>query len=42
MTGRGAAMGMLFTASTVALALALQGNRLLTTELGLVSAAAVT
>ncbi len=35
------AMGMLFTASTVALALALQGNSILTTQLGLVSAAAV-
>ncbi len=35
------AMGMLFAASTVALALALQGNRLLSAELGLVSAAAV-
>ena len=35
------AMGMLFTASTVALGLALQGNRILTTELSLVSAAAV-
>lgn len=35
------AMGVLFTASTVALALALQGNRLLTPELGLVSAVAV-
>lgn len=35
------AMGMLFTASTIALALALQGNSLLTTELGLVSTAAV-
>ena len=35
------AMGMLFTASTVALALALQGNSILTTQLSLVSAAAV-
>ncbi len=35
------AMGILFTASTIALALALQGNSLLTTQLGLVSAAAV-
>lgn len=35
------AMGMLFTASTVALALALQGNSILTTELSVVSAAAV-
>ncbi len=35
------AMGMLFIASTVALALALQGNGLLTTRLSLVSAAAV-
>ena len=35
------AMGMLFTASTVALALALQGNGMLTTQLSLVSAAAV-
>jgi len=35
------AMGMLFTVSTVALALALHGNRLLSAELGLVSAAAV-
>ena len=35
------AMGMLFTASTVALALALRGNGLLTAQLGLVSAAAV-
>ena len=35
------AMGMLFTASTVALAFALQGNRLLSVELGFVSAAAV-
>jgi len=35
------AMGMLFTASTVALALALQGNTLLTTQLSIVSAAAV-
>ena len=35
------AMGMLFTASTVALALALQGNSLFTAQLGLVSAAAV-
>ena len=33
------AMGMLFTASTVALAMALQGNSLLTTELGMVSGA---
>ena len=35
------AMGMLFTASTVALALALKGNHLLTLELGLISGAAV-
>ncbi len=35
------AMGMLFTASTVALALALQSNNLLTTQLSLVSGAAV-
>lgn len=35
------AMGVLFTASTVALAFALQGNSLLTHKLGLVSAAAV-
>ncbi|MGI9301171.1 MAG: sulfite exporter TauE/SafE family protein [Gammaproteobacteria bacterium] len=35
------AMGMLFTVSTVALALALQGNSLLTIQLSLVSAAAV-
>ncbi len=35
------AMGVLFTASTVALAVALQGNSLLTPQLGLVSAAAV-
>lgn len=35
------AMGMLFTVSTVALALALQGNSLLTPELSVVSAAAV-
>ena len=35
------AMGMLFTASTVALALALQGNGILTTELSRVSAAAL-
>lgn len=35
------AMGMLFTASTVALALALEGNDLLTTQLSLVSATAV-
>lgn len=35
------AMGILFTASTVALALALHGNSLLTTRLGLVSAVAV-
>ena len=35
------AMGMLFTVSTLALALALQNNSLLTTQLGLVSAAAV-
>ena len=35
------AMGILFTASTVALALALQGNSILTTQLSLVSAAAV-
>jgi len=34
-------MGMLFTASTLALALALQGNDLLTIELGALSAAAV-
>jgi uncharacterized membrane protein YfcA len=33
------AMGMLFTASTLALAVALQGNHLLTTELGILSAA---
>ena len=35
------AMGMLFTVSTVALAIALQGNRFLTAELGALSAAAV-
>lgn len=35
------AMGLLFTASTIALALALQGNSLLTIQLSLVSAAAV-
>lgn len=35
------AMGMLFTASTIALALALQGNGILTSQFGLVSAAAV-
>jgi uncharacterized membrane protein YfcA len=35
------AMGMLFTASTAALAFSLKGNGLLTAELGLVSAAAV-
>ncbi len=35
------AMGVLFTASTVALALALHGNSLLTQKLGLVSVAAV-
>ncbi|MBE0620293.1 MAG: sulfite exporter TauE/SafE family protein [Burkholderiales bacterium] len=35
------AMGMLFTASTVALAVALHGNSLLTTQLSLVSLAAV-
>jgi len=35
------AMGMLFTAATVALGLALAGNRLLTADLGLVSLAAV-
>lgn len=35
------AMGMLFIASTVALALALQGNSLLTTQLSLVSVSAV-
>lgn len=35
------AMGMLFTVSTVALAVALQGNALLTTQLGTVSAAAL-
>lgn len=35
------AMGMLFTASTVALAVALQGNGLLSAELGILSAAAV-
>ena len=35
------AMGMLFTASTLALAVALQGNDLLTTELGKWSAAAL-
>lgn len=34
------AMGMLFTASTLALAVALQGNGLLTTELGMWSSAA--
>ncbi len=35
------AMGMLFTASTIALALALHGSGLLTTQLGFVSVAAV-
>jgi len=35
------AMGMLFTASTLALAIALQGNSFLTIELGAVSAAAL-
>jgi uncharacterized membrane protein YfcA len=35
------AMGMLFTASTLALAVALQGNGLLTTELGTLSASAL-
>lgn len=35
------AMGMLFTASTVALAVALSGNRLLSAELGVVSALGV-
>lgn len=35
------AMGMLFTASTLALAVALQGNNLLTIELGQLSAAAL-
>lgn len=35
------AMGILFTASTLALALALQGNNLLTAQLGAVSAASV-
>ena len=35
------AMGMLFTASTIALALALQGNNLLTAQLGIVSVAAL-
>ena len=35
------AMGMLFTASTLALAVALQGNALLTAELGALSAAAL-
>lgn len=35
------ALGMLFLASTIALALALHGNHLLTTQLGLVSAGAV-
>lgn len=35
------AMGMLFAASTVALALALQGNRLMSAELGWISLAAV-
>ena len=34
-------MGMLFTASTIALALALQGNNLLTTQLNIVSVAAL-
>jgi uncharacterized protein len=34
-------MGMLFTASTVALALSLGGKNLLTAELGVVSATAV-
>ena len=35
------AMGKLFTASTIALALALKGNGFLTAQLGLISAAAV-
>lgn len=35
------AMGMLFTVSTLALAVALQGNKLVTGEMGFVSAAAV-
>jgi len=35
------AMGMLFTASTLALAVALQGNQLLTAQLGTLSAAAL-
>ena len=35
------AMGILFTASTVALGLALQGNSLLTAELGILSGAAL-
>jgi uncharacterized protein len=35
------AMGMLFTASTVALAVALQGNNLLSSQLGIVSSAAL-
>ena len=35
------AMGMLFTASTLALALALQGNSLLTAQLGIASAIAL-
>jgi uncharacterized membrane protein YfcA len=35
------AMGMLFTVSTIALGVALGGNRLLTVELGTISAAAV-
>ena len=35
------AMGMLFTASTLALAIALQGNGLLTVELGSLSTAAL-
>ena len=35
------AMGILFTASTLALAVALQGNGLLTIELGTVSSAAL-
>ena len=35
------AMGMLFTASTLALAVALQGNSLLTVQLGAISALAL-
>ncbi len=35
------AMGMLFTVSTLALALALQGNNILTVQLNIVSAAAL-